>query len=112
MTELEFGLMAGFAVGFCTAGAMAGVLDWWGCRSRVVTIRTGYQPSAPVVQDDAFGVNDVVVKKGPVGKVECCVCDGTGVRPYFPGNGYIGPNLIPCGRCRGTGWMTLPPKKP
>ena len=46
------------------------------------------------------------------GKVDCCVCDGTGVRPFFPGNGYKGPNRIPCGRCKGTGWMAQPPKKP
>lgn len=111
MSEFELGVMAGWAAGVATAGAVAGVLDWWRARNRVVTIHTGCQPCAPVAQDDAFGVDEVVPKKGPAGKVECCVCDGTGVRPHFPGNGYKGPNTIPCWLCKGTGWLTPPPKK-
>lgn len=112
MTEFEMGMMAGWAAGVATAVVVAGVLDWWRARNRVVTIHTGYQPCSPVEQDAASGVNDVVPKKGPAGKVECCVCDSTGVLPYFPGNGYKGPNTIPCGLYKGTGWMTPPPKKP
>ena len=113
MTEFEIGMMAGWAAGVATAGAVAGVLDWWRARNRVVTFHTGCQPCAPAAQDDAFGVDDVVPKKGPAGKVECCVCDGTGVRHLScPGNGYKGTNTIPCGLCKGTGWMTPPPKKP
>lgn len=108
MSEFELGVMAGWVAGVVIAGAMNG----WSERNRVVTIHGGYQPCEPVAQDDAFGVDEVVPKKAPAGKVECCVCDGTGVRPYFPGNGYKGPNRIPCGLCKGTGWMTPPPKKP
>ena len=112
MSEFELGVMAGWVAGVVTAGAIAGALDWWSERNRVVTIHGGYQPCEPVAQDDAFGVDEVVPKKAPAGKVECCICDGTGVRPYFPGGLYRGPNRIPCGLCKGTGWMTPPPKKP
>ena len=112
MSEFELGVMAGWVAGVVTAGAIAGALDWWSERNRVVTIHGGYQPCEPVAQDDAFGVDEVVPKKAPAGKVECCICDCTGVRPYFPGNGYKRPNTIPCGLCKGTGWMTPPPKKP
>lgn len=112
MSEFELGVMAGWVAGVVIAGAIAGAMGGWSERNRVVTIRGGYQPCAPVAQDDAFGVDEVVPKKAPAGKVECCICDCTGVRPYFPGNGYKGPNRIPCGLCKGTGWMTPPPKKP
>lgn len=112
MSEFELGVMAGWVAGVVTSGAIAGALDWWSERNRVVIIHGGYQACAPVAQDDAFGVDEVVPKKAPAGKVECCICDCTGVRPYFPGNGYKGPNRIPCGLCKGTGWMTPPPKKP
>lgn len=112
MTEFELGVMAGWVAGVVTAGAIAGALNWWSDRNRVVRPHVGYQPCEPVAQDDAFGVDDVVLKKAPAGKMECCACDGTGVRPFFPGNGYKGPNRIPCGQCKGTGWMAQPPKKP
>ena len=112
MSEFELGVMAGWVAGVVTAGVIAGAMGWWSDRNRVVRLHVGYQPCEPVAQDAAFGVDEVVPKKGPAGKVECCVCDGTGVRPHFPGNGYKGPNTIPCGLCKGTGWMTPPPKKP
>lgn len=111
MTEFEMGVMVGWAAGVVAAGAIAGALDWWSERNRVVTIHGGYQPCEPVAQDDNLGA-PVIKGVTTMGKVECCVCDGTGVRPYFPGNGYKGPNTIPCGLCKGTGWMTPPPKKP
>ena len=106
MSEFELGVMAGWVAGVVTAGAIAGALNWWSDRNRV-----GYQPCEPVAQDDNLGA-PVIKGVATMGKVECCVCDGTGVRPYFPGNGYKGPNRIPCGQCKGTGWMAQPPKKP
>ena len=111
MSEFELGVMAGWVAGVVTAGAVAGALDWWSERNRVVTIHGGYQPCEPVAQDDNLGA-PVIKGVTTMGKVACCICDGTGVRPYFPGNGYKGPNTIPCGLCKGTGWMTPPPKKP
>ena len=111
MSEFELGVMAGALAGVWSVV----VIEKVACRLlkvRVVAVPVEAEPCAPVAQDDDFGVDDVVPKKGPAGKVECCVCDGTGVRPHFPGNGYKGPNTIPCGLCKGTGWMTPPPKKP
>lgn len=112
MSDFELGMMAGWAMGVVTAGAIAGTLDWWRGRNRVVTIHTTSQSCEQVWPDEGFDVDGVITRRGPIGKVECCVCDGTGVKPYFPGRGYKGPNTIPCGLCKGTGWMTPPPKKP
>ena len=111
MSEFELGVMAGWVAGVVTAGAIAGALNWWSDRNRVVRLHVGYQPCEPVAQDDNLGA-PVIKGVTTMGKVECCICDGTGVRPYFPGNGYKGPNRIPCGQCKGTGWMAQPPKKP
>ena len=111
MSDFEMGMMVGALAGVWSIV----VFEKVACRLlkvRVVAVPVEGQPCAQVAQEDAFGVDDAVPKKGPAGKVECCVCDGTGVRPYFPGNGYKGPNTIPCGLCKGTGWMTPPPKKP
>ena len=111
MSEFEAGLMVGILAGVWSVV----VFEKIACRLlkvRVVAVPVEGQPCAPVAPDAAFGVDDVVQKKGPAGKVECCACDGTGVRPFFPGNGYKGPNRIPCGQCKGTGWMAQPPKKP
>lgn len=114
MSEFELGVMAGWVAGVVTAGAIAGALDWWSERNRVVTIHGGYQPCEPVAQDDAFGVDDVVPKKAPAGKVECCLCKGRGWHRNFDRRKFHGklPPPVLCGMCKGTGWMTPPPKKP
>lgn len=114
MSEFELGVMAGWVAGVVTAGAIAGALDWWSERNRVVTLHTGYQPCEPVAQDDAFGVDEVVPKKAPAGKVECCLCKGRGWHRNFDRRKFHGelPPPVLCGMCKGTGWMTPPPKKP
>lgn len=114
MTEFEMGVMVCWAAGVVAAGAIAGALDWWSDRNRVVTIHGGYQPCEPVAQDDAFGVDEVVPKKAPAGKVECCLCKGRGWHRNFDRRKFHGklPPPVLCGMCKGTGWMTPPPKKP
>lgn len=114
MSEFELGVMAGWVAGVITAGAIAGAMDWWSERNRVVTIHGGYQPCEPVAQDDAFGVDEVVPKKAPAGKVECCLCKGRGWHRNFDRRKFHGklPPPVLCGMCKGTGWMTPPPKKP
>ena len=111
MSEFELGVMARWVAGVVIAGAIAGAMGGWSERNRVVAVPVEAEPCAPVAQDDNLGA-PVIKGVTTMGKVECCICDGTGVRPYFPGNGYKGPNRIPCGLCKGTGWMTPPPKKP
>ena len=55
MSEFELGVMAGWVAGVVTAGAIAGALDWWSERNRVVAVPVEAEPCAPVAQDDAFG---------------------------------------------------------
>jgi len=111
MSDFEAGMMVGVLAGVGAMVAFEKLLSHW-LKVRVVAVEKKAEPCEQVWPDEGFGVDEVVEKRGPVGKVECCVCDGTGVRPHFPGNGYKGPNKIPCGLCKGTGWMTPPPKKP
>lgn len=113
MSEFELGVMAGWAAGVATAGAVAGVLDWWRARNRVVTIHTGCQPCAPVAQDGNLGA-PIIKGVTTMGKVECCLCKGRGWHQNFDRRKFHGklPPPVQCGLCKGTGWMTPPPKKP
>lgn len=112
MSEFELGVMAGWAAGVATAGAVAGVLDWWRARNRVVTIHTGCQPCAPVEPEcvSAVEADEVDRRRDPV----CPQCQGLGrVSDY---DKWFAPGTPPCKKgcptCKGTGWMTPPPKKP
>lgn len=113
MSEFEMGMMAGWAAGVATAGAVAGVLDWWRDRNRVVTIHTGYQPCAPVEQDDDFGVSEADETDRRWDPV-CPRCNGRGIVRnhdswHCPGTPVP---KIRCVGCNGAGVIKPPPKKP
>ena len=107
MAEFELGVMAGWVAGVVTAGAIAGALDWWSERNRVVTIHTTTKPCNQGQPDEGFGVDDVVVTRGPV--VLCPTCKGFKEVPFNPVGrvNYRGPRRIPCGCCKGAGVVAV-----
>lgn len=112
MSEFELGVMAGWVAGVVTAGAIAGALDWWSERNRVVTIHTGYQACAPVGRDDSPSVeaDEVDRRWDPV----CPQCQGVGLVSDY--DKWFKPGTPPCKKgcptCKGTGVVKAPPKKP
>ena len=102
MSEFELGVMAGWVAGVVTAGAIAGALDWWSERNRVVAVPVEAEPCAPVAQDDAFGGKDVIIGDG---MIRCPKCDGCKVVSNGK-NGHLrirGPQTILCDCCKGLG---------
>lgn len=112
MSEFELGVMAGWAAGVVTAGAVAGAMGWWRDQGRVVAFKLSSEPRGPVAPDEGVGLEELIAKTVP--KILCPECWGFKEVPFNPVGRlfYRGPKTIPCGCCKGRGVIEAPPKKP